>query len=132
MRIREISAEDTYPVRQAALYPNGSRDKILLQDDALGQHLGLYAEDTLVSVLSLFQKSDGTQLRKFGTLPAHQGKGYGSYLLTQALAHCPGGVYLNARVDKQGFYQKFGFREIGETFTRNGLFYVVMAKGVAH
>lgn len=68
MKITEISTEETYPIRQEALYPNDNRDKIILTDDPLGKHYGLFIHDMCISVLSLFQTDKGIQLRKFGTL----------------------------------------------------------------
>lgn len=128
MIIREIQTEATYPIRQQALYPTNDFSKVLLSDDAKGKHLGLFVQDRCVSVLSLFEKEDGIQLRKFGTLPEFQGKGYGTALLLHALAISVGRVYLNARLEKMDFYLKFGFVETKETFTKNGFDYCVMEK----
>lgn len=129
MEIKEIQASETYPIRQQALYPNDSVDKVILPDDAAGRHLGVFVRGECVSVLSLFQTSSGIQLRKFGTLPEHQGKGYGTKLLRYALEQAPSRVYLNARSEKMDFYRKFGFSERVETFSRNGFTYCVMEKG---
>lgn len=128
MLIKVIQTEETYSIRQQALYPNDDASKIILADDAEGIHLGLFVQESCVSVLSLFEKPNGIQLRKFGTLPELQGNGYGTKLLLHALENSNGRVYLNARVDKMDFYRKFGFLETEEAFTRNDIDYYVMEK----
>ncbi|KAI1387540.1 GCN5-like N-acetyltransferase [Hypoxylon trugodes] len=113
--IRHISAENTYALRQAVLWPNKPLSYVQLPDDLDGQHFGAYvivdaasssnnkgddvsdginrdeedarSPEELVSIISLFVdgESGAARFRKFATAPAWQGKGVGSALLTYTI-----------------------------------------------
>lgn len=80
MIIREISPQETWPIRHKVMWPNESFEYVKLPIDEKGLHLGLWANDTLVSVVSLFMIKEMGQFRKFATLVEEQGKGYGRQL----------------------------------------------------
>lgn len=130
IRIEQVAAPVVWPVRHRAMYPDKEPESVRLADDAEGVHLALYAGETLVSVISLFQMDGALQFRKFATLPEFQCRGYGAHLLAHVLhyasqRHC-NRVWCNARRSAVGFYQKFGFRETGAPFSKNGIEYVAM------
>jgi GNAT superfamily N-acetyltransferase len=112
------------------MYPNMAFGDIKLPEDATGMHLGLYIDDVLVSVLSLFEKDNKLQFRKFATLAEYQKKGYGGMLLNHVIEYAKqqgySKIWCNARQNVDGFYKKFGFYETDEKYVRFGLPFVVM------
>ncbi|MCC5466112.1 GNAT family N-acetyltransferase [Pelosinus sp. Bkl1] len=114
------------------MWPEKDIEYIKLKDDELGKHFGLFVNHRLVSVISLFEKNNVIQFRKFATLQELQGKGYGSVLLNCALKEAEKqgakSFWCNARVNKIDFYKKFGFEEIEEAVTKDGMKYVKMSK----
>jgi predicted GNAT family N-acyltransferase len=131
MEIRKIKGSQTWALRQAVMWPDKPLDYVRLQDDDQGLHYGLYEENELVSVVSLFIQGEEAQFRKFATRTDRQGKGYGSRLLTfvmdQAQKYAVSTIWCNAREDKFGFYEKFGLEKTGKQFTKGGKAYVIMA-----
>ena len=81
IEIREIKAEDTWPMRHKVMWPDQPLDYVILPQDEEGLHYGLFKEDKLISVISLFINQEEAQFRKFATATEAQGKGYGSALL---------------------------------------------------
>lgn len=81
MEIKEVPLQKIWEIRQKVMYPSFSFDEVKLKDDELGQHLGLFVNDELVSIISLFIKNNELQFRKLATLELQQGKGFGKQLL---------------------------------------------------
>ena len=112
------------------MYPDEPFDMIKLAEDPDGMHFGLYEGEWLTAVVSLFEKGKVFQFRKFATLTAKQGMGYGTALLEYIIAHCrqqgAEKLWCNARVSAEGFYAKFGFLPVGEVFVQHGLDFVRM------
>ncbi|RYY98580.1 MAG: GNAT family N-acetyltransferase [Chitinophagaceae bacterium] len=132
IRIVEIPAAAAWPLRHRVMYPGLDFESIKLPDDDAARHLGLYEDDMLVSVLSLFLRGDALQFRKFATLQDQQGKGYGTKLLAHVLREAEAAglrrVWCNARRNAAPFYKRFGFRETAETFFKDGYEFVVMER----
>jgi len=130
--IKAITPQATWPIRHKVMWPNESFDYIKLPADEKGVHFGLWVDDTLVSVVSLFIKKDIGQFRKFATLVDKQGKGYGSqllhYLMEAAAKRHLKKIWCNARVSKSTYYTKFGMERTKERFVKNGMQYVVMER----
>lgn len=128
--IRQIETAQTWPIRHKAMWPDRLIDYVKLPADAEGLHYGLFIDEELVSVVSLFEQGESAQFRKFATLPEHQGKGLGRQLLQhlfeQAKSQNVKRLWCNARVDKVGFYKRFGMEETNERFTKGGIEYLVM------
>lgn len=114
------------------MYPNEELSYVQLPDDDVGVHLGLYVNDRLVSIVSLFERGGELQFRKFATLVEEQGKGYGSMLLqqviTQAAERGKRIIWCNARVAAKGFYERFGMHTTGETWWKKDIEFVKMEK----
>ncbi len=114
------------------MYPDLDFDKVILPDDDDGIHFGLFDNNTLISVVSLFKTGDSMRFRKFATLSEYQGKGYGTELLkylidfskNEACVH----IWCNARQNASGFYSKFGFSETNKISSVNGHHYVIMER----
>lgn len=132
MEIKEVPLERLWRMRQEVMYPSFTIEEVKLADDERGLHLGLYEQDIPVSVLSVFIKENQLQFRKFATLTACQGKGYGSKLLSYVMQlaqqqQCTA-VWCNARVSAMTLYQKFGMQPVGERWHQHGHEFVKMEK----
>ncbi len=130
IQIREITAAETWPLRHAVMWPDKPFAYVQLADDDQGHHYGLFENDRLVSVLSLFVEGADARFRKFATLPACQRRGYGSRLLSHVLEAAVGlgarRIWCSARAEAAPFYGKFGMHEFGGRFTHEGMPYVKM------
>ena len=130
IQIRKVTAAQTWPLRHGVMWPDKPFAYVQLPDDDRGHHYGLFEDDQLVSVLSLFVDGPDSRFRKFATLPTHQRRGYGSRLLAHVLeAAAELGarrIWCSARVEAAPFYERFGMRESGGRFTHEGMPYVKM------
>ena len=130
--IEQIPPELTWRIRRQVLYPDQEFAKAILDQDDEGMHFGLFYENKLISVVSIFRKENEIQLRKFATLEPYQNKGFGTELLKYLiellrLDNC-GKIWCNARKNASGFYTKFGFIETDETYHKDGYDFVIMEK----
>lgn len=129
--ITRISAKDTLPVRHSVMWPDKPLDFVRLPDDDKGQHYGLFEGETLVSVVSLFIEGSIAQFRKFATLKAYQGKGYGALLLNHVILEATKQyvteIWCNARIEKANYYSRFGLGEKGRPFVKDGKTYIIMS-----
>ncbi len=132
MKIQKIKAEDTWEIRQRVMWPTKDIDYVKLKNDQRGIHYGIIEDGKILSVISLFIKGERAQFRKFATLVEKQGQGYGSRLLAFVIDEAKklGVSYLwcNARVNKTGFYEKFGMVETDNIFDKGGIDYIIMEK----
>ena len=132
MKIIEINATQTWPIRQEVMWPNEPISFVKLDDDMKGIHFGLYIDEKLISVISLFITGASAQFRKFATLPSHQGKGLGTHLLNHVLTYASvqniQEIWCNARTEKASFYERFGMKSTKERFMKKGQEYVIMKK----
>lgn len=132
MIIAQISANETWPLRQKVMWPDKPIDYVKIPGDEQAAHYGLLVKNRLVSIISLFHKNHEIQFRKFATLATEQGKGYGSYLLSGVLkentTEDTTTIWCNARIDKIAFYEKFGLLPTQKTFNKGGIKYVIMKK----
>ena len=128
--LKQIQAYETWALRHKVMWPDKPIDFVILPNDAEGLHYGLFDNQQLISVISLFVKGDHAQFRKFATDTDYQGKGYGTQLLNFMIAEAKGlGVRelnCDARVAAIGFYEKFGMRVDSEVFQKSGKDYVRM------
>lgn len=132
--ISTIHKEDAWELRHRVMWPDKHFDFIKLRNDDLGIHYGLFKDNILISVVSLFVSKDEAQFRKFATLPEEQGKGYGSALLHFVLEEASNlgikKIWCNARINKSDYYQKFGMQETGENFKKENKVYVIMEREI--
>ncbi|QHL86981.1 GNAT family N-acetyltransferase [Nibribacter ruber] len=130
LRIALISPAQTLDLRQQVLWPHKPVSFVQLPEDDTGTHFGAFLSEELVSVMSVFLKGEEAQFRKFATAQAMQGRGIGSQLLQHLLTHASSlglkRIWCHARQEKAGFYRKFGFKEKGTPFFKEGVPYVVM------
>lgn len=132
--IQPISAEQTWPMRQAIMYPDFPIEQVKLKDDAVGRHFGLFLGKELTVVVSIFVQDEALQFRKLATKTDQQGKGYGrqmlAFVLDLASAENLGIVWCNARLSAAPFYKQFGFEVFGETWQQDGHTFVVVKKQI--
>ena len=130
IQIRQISVEETYPLRHTIMWPNKPLAYIQLKDDPLGTHFGLFIHEELVSVCSLFIAQNSGQFRKLATLTKEQGKGYASALILHIIDYSKnkniGELWCNARANKTKFYSRFGFIKTDNQYTKEGINFIVM------
>lgn len=134
-RIIPITAEDTLPIRHRVMWPDKPLNFVKLPDDDKGQHFGLYVENQLISVLSLFLEDHRAQFRKFATLQTHQGKGYGTLLLNHVILEATKQgatqIWCNARTEKADYYSSFGLMQTGEPIYKEGKAFITMTKNLS-
>jgi predicted GNAT family N-acyltransferase len=132
MDIRNVDLDTIWKIRQEVMYPAEELSYVQLPDDESGRHLGLYVDNVLVSIVSLFERGDDLQFRKFATLVTEQGKGYGSdllqYVMDLGVAEGSRSIWCNARVSARGFYERFGMHTTGVTWRQKDIEFVKMEK----
>ena len=132
LEIKEIKPSETLDLRHRILSPNKSVDSIILTEDDVGQHFGLFKDAQLISVISLFIENDMAQFRKFATETIEQYKGYGSillnYIIEESVKNNVKNLWCNARLTALGFYEKFGFEVVSEKWIKNDIEYVKMER----
>lgn len=130
--IRAIPYQTTWPIRHEVMWPDKPFDFVKIPEDESGLHLGLFVQNEVVSIVSVFFSKNEAQFRKFATVKEHQGKGYGSKLLGHLMSELESQplerVWCNARVDKSSYYERFGLKPTDKTYTKGGLHFVIMEK----
>lgn len=130
--IKKVKQEQVWEIRHKVMWPDKPFEYIKVKDDEIANHYGLFKDNELISVVSLFINGVEAQFRKFATIEREQGKGYGTELLNTIFKEAKRlGVkrlWCNARKNKVDFYKKFGLRETDLTFIKGGKSYVIMEK----
>ena len=130
--IKPVPLEEIWRVRQTVMYPGENIAFVKLDDDENGLHFGLFENEKLVSVISLFERDDDVQFRKFATVQQMQGKGYGGTLLKfvfdWALQNDKECIWCNARLSATGIYYKFGMVPTGDSWSKYGIDFIKMEK----
>lgn len=130
MIIKEISPADTWAIRHIVMWPEKPIDFVKVKGDNEAVHYGLYKDDKLASVISCFETNGEIQFRKFATLADQQRQGIGSYFLNwiidKAIEKRMRRLWCNARLDKKSFYEKFGLKQVGDIFSKDGIDFVIM------
>lgn len=134
MQIEQIRPELTWRLRQRVLYPAQKIYEMEMDEDNYGIHFGAFNDNELIAVVSLFQNGTDFQFRKFAVDESMQGKGVGkamlNYMQDFAIAEGASRIWCNARLSAVGFYQKFGYSQTGNFFSKNGHDYEIMEKAV--
>ncbi len=128
--IEKITSQETFPVRLPVLRPGKPVESCIFDGDDLPTtvHFGIYDGGAVVGVISIFESGSPLfddahqyQLRGMAVLDAHQKQGLGEKLVQAAEEYIQlqGGrlVWFNAREIAVGFYEKMGYKIIGEPFT---------------
>lgn len=134
IEIRKISALETIAVRHPILRKGKPIESCHFEGDDLTttQHFGLYQNDKLEGVISLFENNSPlfkemhqSQIRGMAVLENNQGKGFGRQLVEHAEKTLKlqniDLIWFNARENAVGFYQKTGYEIIGNSFDIPGV-----------
>ena len=131
MQIREIHYTATLDIRRRVLWPDKAKEFCIVDGDATATHYGLFLQDTLIGVASLYENSGAIRLRKFAVDTRFQGNGYGTTLLSHAIdsarardALC---FWCDARETAIQFYQQFGLQVDGNRFYKSDIPYFTMS-----
>ncbi|MGB7785541.1 MAG: GNAT family N-acetyltransferase [Salinimicrobium sp.] len=130
LEIREISAEETYPVRRPVLRPGRPAKECIFNGDEGPDtiHLGAFITDRVVAVASymhqknpLFEAPVQYQLRGMAVLEDFQKQGLGQQLLKTGEKILKDRfinplLWFNARETAIEFYKKFGYQTRGQIF----------------
>ncbi|MFY0686994.1 MAG: GNAT family N-acetyltransferase [Cyclobacteriaceae bacterium] len=132
IEIKEISAEETWPLRHKVMWPDQSFEFVKVENDHEGKHFGLFMNTQLTSIVSLFHADQSYQFRKLATAIEQQGNGFGSKLLNHLFEYAQGEkvprIWCNARADKIAFYKRFGMTETDKRFVKAGIDFVIMER----
>ena len=141
--IRNISAEETYTVRQEVLRPGKPLKECFFDGDLEEEtiHLGYFDNRKLAAVATyaprkndLFDTPHQYQLRGMAVLPSYRKKNLGKKLLLEGekllkAKNADVLLWFNARETAVGFYEKFGYKTIGPAFMiPNVCMHIVMYK----
>lgn len=127
MKIKKISAEETFPIRLEVLRKNSPLPYQFNGDfDPETFHLGVFKNKHLIAVSSYMKvkkedfKGKQYQLRGMATLEDFQGIGAGKLMVEEAIeilnAQKIDCLWCNARVVAVSFYEKNGFKTVGALF----------------
>ncbi len=127
IKIKEISAEETFSIRLEVLRKNIPLPFEFNGDfDSDTIHLGAFKNDKLIAVSSYMKanckdfEGNQYQLRGMATLTEYQGFGAGKLMLQKAVLILKEKsitlLWCNARIAAVEFYNKQGFQTIGEKF----------------
>ena len=127
--IKKIEATETYSVRLPVLRKGKTIESCHFEGDDLEttQHFGLYLNQELVGIISLFNKSNRIfseknqcQIRGMAVLENHQKKDFGKALIVHCEEECKNQgvdlIWFNARMVAAGFYEKMGYQRKGFPF----------------
>ena len=127
--LKKITASETYSVRLPVLRKGKSVESCQFDGDHLATtiHFGLYLNQELVGIVSLFQKSNPLfpekkqfQIRGMAVLENHRKKDFGKTLLIHCEKECRNQdtdlIWFNARTEAVGFYEKKKKKKTGTPF----------------
>ena len=127
IHIKEISTQETFPIRLEVLRKNIPLPYEFNGDyDSETFHLGAFKDEELIAVSSYMEASNSNfegnqyQLRGMATLTEYQGFGAGKLMLQKAFLILKekniNVLWCNARIAAVDFYKKQGFQTFGEKF----------------
>jgi GNAT superfamily N-acetyltransferase len=132
LHIEQITPQLTWTLRQEILYPNSTVAEMHMEEDDTGLHFGGFIDNQLIGVVSLFERDNSFQFRKFAIRKAYQKKGFGTEMLIYLENHVKqsgaGILWCNARITAADFYIRSGFVRTGNLFSKNGFDYEVLVK----
>ena len=127
LRVEQVAVEETLALRQAVLRPRQPREQLRLpDDDAPGTaHFAAYADGTVVGTASVRREpapwapdQPAWRLRGMATAAPLRGTGVGARVLAAAVGHVAsaggGTLWCNARTPARAFYERAGFRVVGD------------------
>jgi len=135
MHIEQITPYLTHKLRRDVLYPDQKIFEMEMAEDNEGVHFGVFRDNKLEAVVSLFQKGTDFQFRKLAVSLDMQKMGIGSSLLEYITEYARknGGsrIWCNARSTAIDFYLKANYKQTGKLFSKNGIDYEILEKPIA-
>lgn len=141
--IKQIPSKDTFAVRLPVLRPGKPVESCIFEGDDLPctVHFGIFDDENLAGIVSVFEahtpllpQQKQFQLRGMAVLDTYQKKGLGDLLVKAAEDYIKTvageAIWFNAREIAVGFYEKMGYKIIGDPFTISdiGTHYVMYRK----
>jgi phosphoribosylformimino-5-aminoimidazole carboxamide ribotide isomerase len=130
--IEQIRPELTWKLRQRVLYPDSKLYEMEMEEDNHGYHFAAFKDNYIIAVVSLFNKGNDWQFRKFAVDETMQNMGIGRKVLQHityfVLTNGGTRLWCNARLSAIDFYLKAGFNHTGNFFSRNGFDYEILEK----
>lgn len=128
-KIKKITAETTFSVRNPVLRPNQPVESCRFEGDNLPSttHFGYFEDEKLVGIVSVFEKANPNwqtnkqiQVRGMAILNDFQKQGIGEKLM-ESIIHLAQVkqkelIWFNARKNAVPFYEKLGFHINGTAF----------------
>lgn len=135
MKIKKISAEETFVVRHPVLRTRRPLIECAFANDnhPSSIHLGLELHGKIISVISAlpiqfehYPRLQAMRLRGIATLKSYQRQGYGTKLIRSIEKRIIKTkefelIWINARINASGFYKKMGYKSIGNLFDIKGI-----------
>ena len=132
IEIREAKLAEILPVRHQVLWPEKPVEFVRVEGDEQGIHFGLYKDDQLVTVISLFEEGKSIRFRKFATLPGFQNQGLGRKMILHTIDYARERgferLWCDARLDALRFYERAGFEKFSRTFFKEEIEYCKIEK----
>lgn len=132
IEIKKVSVNDILPIRHKVLWPDKSFEFVKVDGDEEGIHFGLYADDMLVTVISLFAEGQSLRFRKFATLSEYQNRGLGKMMILKVIKYARENgferLWCDARTDALNFYERVGFKKFSEPFFKEEIEYYKIEK----
>lgn len=129
IEIKTIPSKATFSVRQPILRPGKSLSSCVFDGDDLEStvHFGLYIDEDLVGVVSVFENRNAVfndisqiQIRGMAVLDEHQKKGLGNFLINHVEKYAKSQnvslIWFNARETAVQFYKKLQYTTFGSPF----------------
>lgn len=131
IEIRRVAVEEIFPLRHAVLRPGRPVSYSVYSQDEGAVHVGAFDDGMLVGCATVFPDpwpgSDvepaspkAWRLRGMAVDPSQQGSGVGRLVLDEAVVAAREGgaplLWANARTAALGFYERMGWRVVGEEF----------------
>ncbi|GAA0873211.1 hypothetical protein GCM10009117_23580 [Gangjinia marincola] len=134
LSIKAVDSKETYPVRHPVLRKGRPIEDCAFEgdDEITTLHLALFFKERMIGVITLIDRRNPTlpfgrqyQLRGMAIIEEYQRKGLGNLLLkeseirlTKALTNI---IWFNAREKAIPFYERAGYKTIGERFEIEGI-----------
>lgn len=124
--------QDCYKIRTKVFIEEQmvSREEEPDEYDAVADHVVVYEQKQPIAAGRLVIKEEGFMLGRIAVLPEHRGLGYGDLvvrlLVRRAFDLGAKEVYLHAQTHAVAFYEKLGFKTVGEKFIEAGIEHIEM------
>ena len=130
----QLSAADLYEILKSRAKVFFLEQKIQCLDmddtDYQSTHLFLQENGQVIAYLRAFYKEEGVvKIGRVLTIP--HGEGLGRELMTEAMpkikeAFGCEGIILHSQIQAEGFYEKLGFKRVGDVFLEEGIEHIEM------